>query len=175
MFEKKTQRGFGLAGMSMVAALVMSGALFAQEAEGVPEVVIDDGAEIVIDDSLIFVDPICLECTGDEGDGSGGPVEYVDDDGVVSFVYEVDPLPECADDGCVWDEVPVELSEDDPVIYYMTGGAPEAGGPEVVRDLTSGSAASRGVALQRGPDLCAAPAQEVVWLCTLLNGKPKSE
>lgn len=186
MYVKNTQKGLGLAGLSLVAALMISGAAFAQDAgdgaDGTDvEIAGDDG--MFGDGGVIVIDQICIDCMGDGDygdvdagtDGDDGDI-YVEDEDVGGDDGEVliDPV-DCDGDACMADGDPLELDPGDPVIYYNTAGGEFPGAsPEVIRGdhLSSGSQLS---VMQRGPDLCAAPAQELVWLCAALNGKSKSE
>lgn len=154
MLRKTMNKGLGLAALSLLAGLLMSGAVLAQDAGDGPDVVIDDGEVIlVIDDGMFVVDPICIECVGEVVDGDDGSVgdDWVDDGWV--------------DDGAVDDGW---TGEADPQIHQMSGGP----APEMEhRGVAQGLASHRAEPTQPGLDLCASPAVEVVWLCELVNGK----
>ena len=178
MKNEKRVRGLGVAGLSLVAGLLLSGMAFAQDAQDGPDIVIDDGDMIVINhdmefdldgDDLVSVDPICIECSGDPVDDwtQGDDAFTGEDDTGLEGDVEVTVC-----DGDVCEDFAVPGEELDPQILYMNGaGGPLAEGPDGIR---SGTGAGADV-LQRGPDLCQSPAQELVWLCALVSGKPKAE
>lgn len=176
MYNKNLQRGLSFAGLSLVVALMMTSAGYAQDAEEPP---VDDGEVIWIDDGEMFViDPICFECSGEVILGEGEEVLWPTDE-VIEVTGEegeeiyIDPMPfECPTEGCQIRDLDGGEFYDNPEIYYNT-----AGGDLVSVEAESMAARSgqRSVVMQRGPDLCESPAQELVWLCGLVNGNALSE
>jgi hypothetical protein len=193
------RRGLGLAGLSLVAMMMMSGASLAQDAGG------EDGATLP-DGIMYVIDPICEDClAGDQGDPTVGDeiiYDEVVDDGSTGGDTGVDDG--WVDDGSGGDDVvyddgstdgeivvdengdPVDVTIldegdnvlnydgiDNPEILYMSaGGSPLELGGQVQR---SHQTSHRAAAAQHSHDLCATPAQELVWVCTMLNGKSQSE
>lgn len=168
MVRKTLNKGLGLTGLSLVAALMMSGAVHAQDAGDSPDIVIDEDEVIVgVDDGLVVVDPICIDCMGEGVDGTEGG----SDDGWVDDGTDGGSVDDgWVDDGTT-DDILVDdgwTGEENPEIYYMSGG----GAPEIDhRADVQGQASHRAARAPTGPDLCASPAAEVVWLCDLVNGK----
>ncbi len=189
MVRKTMNKGLGLTGLSLLAGLMMSGAVLAQDAGDNPEIAPEDGAAIlVIDDGWVTVDPICIDCMGEIVDGGdvavddgsdGGDDGWVDDgsdggdDGWVDDGTDVatddgwvDDGSDGGDDG--WVDDGTVTGDLNPEIYYMSGGP----APEMAhRGLVASRASHSAPAMRRGEDLCVTPAAQVVWLCELVNGK----
>ena len=73
MLRNARNKGLGLAGLSLVAALMMSGSAYAQEAGGGADTGLPAGEDgVAVDDGWIVADPICLACLGDGSDGGDG-------------------------------------------------------------------------------------------------------
>jgi hypothetical protein len=173
-----SKKGLGWAGVSLMAALMLSSAALAQDAgDGADETTIEGEEFYPPDGGLFVIDPICDACWGE-------PLEelYVVDEEVVGdgigdgeiLIYE--GPADCGEQGCEGTLLSGEFDGGllgNPEIYYnMAGGdLPSDLSPEAAPAVRgSHSAAMRG-----GPDLCATPARELVWLCTLLGGNTLSE
>ena len=173
----KLNRTVWRGGLSIVAALMLTGAAFAQDA-GKDEGVTDPGIEVVIDDqSTVDESPVADDGTVvaiDEGEGSAGgepdPIDYVVDDG------------EYIDEGVEGDGVMYTM--DNEVCIECSGVVP--GRPinptEVQRNLTAdapmiatiGTSTSRpsaaAMALATPMAQCMIQHPRSAWICEWQNG-----
>ena len=173
-----TKKALSWAGVSLMAALMLSGATLAQDAGDAPDETTIEGEEFYPPDGGFFViDPICDACLGEPSEELYVVDEEVVGDGIGDgeILIYVDPA-DCGEQGCEVTELSDEFdggSSDNPEIYYNMagGGLPSELSPEAAPAVRG----SHSVALRGGPDLCATPARELVWLCTLLGGNTLSK
>ncbi len=143
------------------------------------EVTGEEGEDIHIYPSFECpIDPICIECSGEVIPGEGEEVlwptdEVIEVTGVEGEEIYIHPMPyECPTEGCDIRDLGIPEWNDNPEIYYNMSGGDAVG---VDEESVVASKGSRSVVTQRGPDLCESPAQELVWLCDIVNGNDLSE